>query len=182
MKFYYEENKLVWVAPSCVNYSREHMEILLPWLLEMQEGVYPAEPTGKADNDVRSGIRSHAYFEASCQVAAEIDRRLARTGTDHYLVIDYYCKQIQHDDLARQNHMSFGEVISRISNAMSYISSGQCPRWLACEDCGDFNRCRRKKKGERVAVEYKEYCWYRSRERSRRKRVRHEYTKIVCNT
>ncbi len=149
---------LAWVAPGAVRYDREDTEFLLPWLLEMREGTYPAEPTGGYIEGKRSGISSHAFYESACQVAAEIDLRLARTGQDHYLVLDNYCHGLMDEDIAIKIFMPTWEVRRRIKSAVSYIASGTCPRWINCIDCGKYQTCRRKK---RVGITYQEWKGHR---------------------
>ena len=91
MKEYREKGVLVWVNPNVVWYDLEQVEWLLPQLPDMREGLYPLEPSG-GYVDVQQRITERASFEIVCQVAAEIDIRLARTGLDRYLVEERYCK------------------------------------------------------------------------------------------
>jgi hypothetical protein len=56
--------------------------------------------------------------------------------------------------------MDAREVARRIRSAVSYISSGPCPRWLDCIDCAKYRACRRKK---RAGQTYRQ--WKRSRSR-----------------
>jgi hypothetical protein len=175
----YEKGQLVWVAPGSVRYDRADIDLLLPWLLEMREGAYPAEPSGGYVEGKRAGVSSHAFYESACQVAAEIDNRLAMTGTDHYLVEEYYIRYNPEEndkeiiaDLAHGNNMPIWEVRRRINSAVSYISSGPCPRWLNCLDCPRYQSCRRKK---RVGVSYRDWTHYKNKEDGRKLK----YTKKV---
>jgi len=167
MREYYEHGRLVWVAPGAVQYTLEHLELLLPWLYHLREGAYPAEPSGSYTGSKRSGLNPHAPYEGVCQVAAEIDRRLAQTGLDRYLVEDYYCKDIPAEELAKQVSLDTARVMSRIKNAVSYIASGPCPRWLDCSACYRFSGCQKKKLGRRRTT-YRDWCRYRRNEQSRR--------------
>ena len=167
-----KEIYLAWVAPGSVRYNQEDISFLLPWLIAMRGGVYPAEPSGGYLEGKRTGISSHAFYEAACQVAAEIDSRLARTGADHYLVIDFYCNKLTDEDIAIKIFMPTREVRRRIKSAVSYIASGTCPRWLNCVDCVKYQTCRRKK---RVGVTYREWTRYKNREEGRRPK----YTNLV---
>jgi len=158
MRRRYEKGQLVWVAPGAVRYDREDIDLLLPCLLEMREGAYPAEPSGGYVEGNRAGVSSHAFYEAACQVAAEIDSRLARCGLDRYLVEDSLCRGIEAEDLAPRLDMAPWEVRRRINSAVSYIASGPCPRWLNCIDCPRYSSCRRKK---RVGVTYRDWVGHR---------------------
>jgi len=174
MREYYEKGKLIWVAPGAIQYTIEHLELLLPWLYHMREGAYPAEPSSSYTGGKRSGLNAHAPYESVCQVAAEIDRRLAQTGLDRYLVEDYYCQDIPVEELAKRVSLDAGRVNMRIKNAVSYIASGTCPRWLDCRQCGRYAKCQKQKKDERKPMTYRDWIRYKSRERDRR--ARHKYT------
>ena len=154
----YEKGKLIWVAPGAVRYNSEHIWLLLPWLYEMREGVYPVEPAGGYTEGKRPGIGHRAPYETICQVAAEIDRRLAVTGLDRYLVEDVFCLGLTPSELASKLHMEEREINRRIRSAVGYIASGPCPRWLHCIDCPRYQQCLRKK---RVGVSYRD--WVRNR-------------------
>ena len=161
MKEIYEKGRLAWVAPGAVRYTLEHIELLLPWLYDMREGAYPPEPSGSYTGGKRSGLSHHAPYEAACLVAAEMDRRLAQTGLDRYLVEDYYCQSLTVDEIARKLGLDDYQVMRRIRSAVSYIASGSCPRWLNCIDCGDYTRCRREK---RVGISYRDWVRHRRRQ------------------
>lgn len=167
MKEYYENGRLVWVAPGAVHYSFEHIMLLLPWLYDMREGAYPAEPGGGYTGGKRSGLNPHAPYEAVCQVAAEIDWRLAQTGLDRYLVEDYYCKGIPIAELAKQVSLDADRVKSHIRNAISYIASGTCPRWLDCRQCSRYARCQKPMKEKRTPTTYRSWVRYKNREQNR---------------
>jgi len=168
----YEKGKLVWVSPNNVLYDGADIDILLPWLQYMREGDYPVEPSG-GYVEGKSSRTTRAYYEAACQVAAEIDRRLAMTGTDRELVEKHYCLGYTDEDIARHYHMDLWEVSRRINSAVSYIASGPCPRWLPCPECGKRLRCikleRLLNKGQkRITYTYDEWTRYRNREEGRK--------------
>jgi len=100
----YEKGKLIWVAPGSVRYDAPDIDIVLPWLYYMREGDYPVEPSG-GYVEGRTNRLTRAYYEAACQVAAEIDRRLAMTGTDRELVEKHYCLGYTGEDIARHYQM-----------------------------------------------------------------------------
>lgn len=149
MKEYRDKGKLIWVAPGAVHYSLEHVEWLLPQLRSLREGNYPPEPKDSGYVDVQQRITERAPFEIVCQVAAEIDIRLARTGLDRYLVEEEYCKGLSELEIAQMLHMDDFEVYKRIRSAVSYIASGPIPRWIAT--------------GKRKGVSYRE--WVNNRRR-----------------
>src|SRR4030042_772809 len=167
-----ERNVLLWVAPGAVRYTPEHIDLLLPWLLEMREGVGPAEPQSGYAGGSRSGAKDHAHYEAWCQVAAEIDLRLSMTGTDREYVEKYYCGNWTDEAIGRWYNKNILEVRRFIRSAVSYISSGPCPRWLNCVDCSKYQSCRRKKW---VGVTYPEWTRYKNREDGRKLK----YTKML---
>jgi hypothetical protein len=145
MRRRYEKGQLVWVAPGAVRYDAVDTDFLLPWLLIMREGSYPVEPSGGYVEGKRTGVSSHAFYETACQVAAEIDIRLAMCFPDNYLVIDSYCRGLEDEQIARDNHLDVREVRRRLKSAVSYIAAGPCPRWIDCIGCPDYQKCSAKK-------------------------------------
>ena len=132
MKEHWDKSgNLIWVAPSAVKFNREHIDFLLPILGKMIEGWYPAEPNQK--NSPKSRRFTHAHFEIICEIAAEIETRLARTKQDRYLVEDKYLKGMSEEEIARKTSMDEIEVENHILSAVSYISSGHIPRWIETE-------------------------------------------------
>lgn len=164
-------SELVWVSPGSVVYNAEDIDLLLPWLIEMREGAYPVEPTGGYARGKRSGT-TRAYYEQASQVAAEIDRRLAMTGTDRELVEKAYCEGYEDEDISKHYHMDVYDVRRRINSAVSFISSGPCPRWLPCSVCGKMEKCNKyrsmlEKGQKRITYTYRQ--WVRSRSRQHQK-------------
>ncbi len=175
---HWEKGELIWVAPGAVRYDAGDVEFLLPWLDDMREGAYPVEPTGGYIEGKRAGITSAAYYERACQVAAELDRRLAMTGTDRFLIEEYYCRdwpsndypdEMKFEAIGDMVNMDRYDVRRRIRSAFSYISGGPCPRWLDCIDCPDYEKCLarryppRKFDKQPVGISYRQ--WVRSRSR-----------------
>ena len=146
-----------------ITFDREDMELLLPHLYRLREGTIPAElnPQGESAGRAR-GIQARATFERACQIAAEIDIRLARCGTDREYAESSYCDGITDEAIASRYHTDVWNVRRCIKAVMDYISSGECPRWLACSDCGMFDKCRKQKKGRK---EYSYLDWKRYRVR-----------------
>ncbi len=164
MQRYYDHGALTWVSPGAIRWDREDIDLLLPWLYVMREGRYPPEPvTSGYVGGNRSGVNSYAPFETVCQVAAELDRRLARTGLDCILVEHSYCDQMSDSELAKRYGMEEWEVRRHLQSAVSYISSGKCGRWLACSSetwyCLLFERCKK----HRPAISYTDWKWHRQK-------------------
>jgi len=151
VKEYREKGRLIWVALGAVHYDLEQVEWLLPQLKDLREGNYPSEPRETGYVGIQQRITERAPFEVVCQIAAEIDIRLARTGLDHYLVEDKYCKGLSESEIAQNLYMDEFEVYKRIRSVVTYIASGSIPRWITTE----------KRKG----ISYRE--WVRSRTRYR---------------
>ncbi len=154
MKRFYEKNELVYVSPGSARFDMEDILFLLPWLYEMREGTGPVPPESGYVGGNRTGIKAYGRHEAWCQVAGEIDRRLARCGLDRFLVEQSYCQETDDETLAAMVFLPVREIQRRIRSAVGYISSGPCPRWQNCVDCLKRSRCRRKK---RVGVTYREW-------------------------
>jgi hypothetical protein len=72
------------------------------------------------------------------------------------------------DELHHLYGMDVWDIENHIRSAVTYIASGPCPRWLACEDCGLYETCQRGCKGKRTALTYSEWrnkrraSWVRS--------------------
>jgi hypothetical protein len=151
-------SSLSYVAPSAVRYNREDIEFLLPWLKQMREGAGPHEPESGYVGGKKTGISPRAGYELWCQVAAEIDNRLQRTGMDRFLVERHYCDGLDIETIACWVFLPTREIQRRINSALSYISSGPCPRWLHCVDCKNYKHCRQKR---RVGITYKDWKSHR---------------------
>jgi len=163
-----DKNQLSYIEPGALRYDIEDMEFLLPWLPELREGAYPSEPAGGYTESKTPGGSTHAYYETACQVAAELDDRLARTGLDRYIVEDFYCLRLSDADIARKLSLPDREEVRRRRlNALTYIASGRCRRWLNCIDCPEYEKCRQKETPPRkfsrqpVGIPYRQ--WVRSR-------------------
>ena len=116
-----------------------------------RDGMWP--PEYKRSGYVESptlNINAEASFVRAKVIWGEIDIRLAKCGRDRYLVEKNYCEGLPEDTIAREVGMDLWSVHKRINAVMSYISSGECPRWLDCEVCGQHEQCHKKKKGRKA--------------------------------
>jgi hypothetical protein len=161
----YEGNKIAWVSWDGLNYSPEHVQWIMPYLYDLREGRYPLRHKETGYKGGSTSRRSTAPFENACLIAAELDRRLARTGLDRHVVELYYCEQWQPDRIAKHLSLTEDDVWQKLDNAVSYIASGECPRWLDCRDCGRLKKCRKKGRLKRRAVDYREWGRRKNRER-----------------
>ncbi len=150
--------KIIWISSGSLNYTREHNEWILWYLQDLRAGKYPLRlsETGYTGGGSRAQC-SVAPFERACDVAAELDRRLSQTGLDRILVEMKYIYRMEPDAIARYFGLETEYVERHIESAVSYISSGDCPRWLGCQECGEFKSCRKGKRGKRAAVGYGEW-------------------------
>ena len=151
----YEKGQLIWVSPGSVNYSAAHVQLLLPYLYQMRIGCYPIDPRETGYTDTNWGeLRKTAPYIQACEVAGELDSRLAKTGQDRYILEDFYCNGMELYKIARKLNLSEEKVGMKVSSSFSYISSGPCRRWLNCIDCLLYSKCRKKK---RVSISYQEW-------------------------
>lgn len=112
-----------WYAPREIRFQRRQ----IPWLLEhlemLREGRWPANPDPErlacGCNRQRTG---RAPFETPCQVAGELDARLARLGVDRYLVEDRYCLDRSELLIAMRTGIELEDVYRRLRSAMAYVS------------------------------------------------------------
>ncbi len=154
---------LAYISPGSVRFEPEDTALLFPWLPAMREGVGPAEPGDGYNGGRGHRRRDHAHYEAWCKIAAEYDRRLAKCHEDR-LIAERYLYYIETDTknllhpqtlaeydeainaIARETDRQPGYVKRALQNVLSYISSGQCPRWINCIDCLEYPHCRKRKK------------------------------------
>lgn len=165
MNRHYEKGQLIYISPGSVRFDLEDIEFLLPYLEQMREGLGPVPPESGYVGENRSGIKAYGKHEAWCQVAAEIDRRLARTGLDRFIIEHFYIKQTPVETIAIMIFQTTREIERRIKSSISYISSGPCPRWQNCIDCLKHSKCKRKK---RVGITYRQWKRYKNREENRK--------------
>jgi hypothetical protein len=114
-----------WYAPRQIRFCRVQMIWLLSWLPLLREGSWPAnpQPTGYTETPRVQHSRSlHASFETPCQIAAEVDARLARCGLDRYLLEDCFIWGMSEDELAGKLGIPVEDVSWRITSALNYIS------------------------------------------------------------
>ena len=130
----WEGLKLVWVSPGSFNFSPEHLLWVLPMLNEIRSGYYPRDPAGDTGKG-RGGTRLRCPFSEAAIIAAEIDRRLARCGLDRYIAEECYVGGISVSDLAGKLYMDEFEISRRLAAVVSYVASGPCARFQACERC-----------------------------------------------
>ena len=167
MQSYYDKDELIWVAPGAVRYDIEQVEFLLPWLENMRAGNYPPEPVGGYVGGSRSRSSHRASYEAICQVAAELDSRLARTRLDRYLVEDYYCNPSRTRNSPANSRCRPGK--SAAASALPSLISPPAPApggstaWTAPLTAS----CRRKK---RVGISYADWKRMRVHQWSERKK------------
>jgi hypothetical protein len=164
----YEGNKIVWISEGTLNYSPDHVAWLLEYLEDLKEGRYPVRHKDSGYTGRTRG-RKVWYQMKAVMAYIEISRRLAKCGTDRLLVELYYCQGWDVDRIAKYVSKTPEDVIDRIGNVISYISSGDCPRWLECRKCGRFGICRKRKKLRRRTYTYEEWVEYQNRERNRKK-------------
>jgi hypothetical protein len=167
----YEANKIVWISEGSLNYSREHIEWLLPYLYELEAGNYPLR---HKETGYIGGNRSRHIMKQmkAILIYIEISRRLAHAGTDRLLVEMFYCWEWTSEKIAKYLHTNEQDILIRIENTVSYICD-ECPKWLDCRDCARYDGrlgapvCRKKKKGRRRTYTYQEWVRYRNNERTR---------------
>lgn len=122
----------LWWEPREIIFNKEQVLWLLAWLLSIREGNWPPDHryTGYTDALGVTKTRSHrAPFEASCQVAAELDVRIRACGQDGEMLNAYYCHGLEVSRIARLVKMDEGQVSRRIGRALRYIASGPDRRW-----------------------------------------------------
>lgn len=121
-----------WYSCGDIRFCRQQMIWLLVYLSALRGGLWPVEEktTGYTDSSrVQRSRNRHAYFESPCQIAAEVDIRLAQCGMDRYLVEDLCVNGIREDDLAGKLGLDVEEVNRRVSAVLNYISGWRRKRY-----------------------------------------------------
>jgi hypothetical protein len=149
---------LAYVSPGSVQYWPEDIALLIPYLLQMREGVGPVDPRPAKDAGIRGSGRHGSRNEAWCQVAAEIDTRAAHCHEDRF-ILEAYVKWLDEltaaptedkeqqaiEQIAKGIHRDPAKVRRDLNSVLSFIASGPCARWQACLDCAEYGRCSKKK-------------------------------------
>jgi hypothetical protein len=155
MSIRYEKGELVYVSPGSVSFSQEQCRWLLHFYHDLEKGLYVPEGV---ESTGRSGRNNMAPHEQSCQIYAELNKRLSMTGLDRYVVEEMYADYVWEDnryrnpfpaEIAKKIHKDEAYVIKVAQSVISYIGSGPCPRWVDCKKCKHFERCTRRNKGRR---------------------------------
>ena len=116
------ESLMPW-QPWEIRFTREQVEWLLPHLEEMRRGQYPSEgqDTGYYDVPIKHHPSGHAPFETPCMIAAELDMRIERCGSDGILLRWHYCEGKSLDEISKGAHRSRDDIERRIARVMAYI-------------------------------------------------------------
>ena len=104
----------IWYEPREIIFSREQMLFLIEFLPLLIEGIWPPNPQGSGYTEVPNVQRSrsrHAYFETPCQIAAEVEWRLNRTGIEGKLLVSEIRQGLMLEELQPESR-----------NALNYIS------------------------------------------------------------
>lgn len=82
-------------SPRDFHFTSEQILWILPHLKELKVGLYPPEPSsGYTENPInKKQPTSHAPYETACQIAAEIEVRLKRTGLAGELLYAQVCAE-----------------------------------------------------------------------------------------
>jgi len=85
----YRIKNMNWWRPGKITFSRDQMLFLLEHLELLKQGIYPPDPFSPNLNAIpySQTIRTTAYFEKACQLAAEVEVRLDACGVDGKLLL-----------------------------------------------------------------------------------------------
>ena len=124
-----------WYSWSDIGFCREQMLWLVENLAGLRKGSYPPrpDPTGYIERPGigTNAISAHARFERPCQLAAEVDARLERTGKDG----DVLC----HEVIVLQAR-AYGLLSGSARSALSYISGWRRKRGSYAKWCYERKR------------------------------------------
>lgn len=113
-----------WYSPSQINYSVEQLRsFLLPNLQTLRDGEYPPDPrdTGYERTSHRMD-RSSASFCTPCELAAEIEVRLAQIGNDGSIILLLYVYGHTLSEVAMKHKRTEYEILRDSGKMLRYIS------------------------------------------------------------
>jgi hypothetical protein len=116
-----------WYRASEIKFTQRQIIWILENLTLFREGIYPTNPYGSGyteapHNRCRKGSARHAPFERACDVAAEVEVRLKRTGLDGFLLEAIHCWGKDETEMAAIMGMGLAAVFKRTDNALRYIA------------------------------------------------------------
>ena len=103
-----------WWVPREIIFNREQVMWIIEHLDMMVEGNWPANPQGSVYTmapNIRQSGRKKAYFETPCQIAAEVEYRLNKTGVEGKLLVSeikqgLYWEELQPESKRALNYIS----------------------------------------------------------------------------
>jgi len=116
-----------WYRASEIKFTRRQVIWILENLNIFREGIYPANPGSGGYTDApytgsRKRSSRHAPFERACDIAAEVEVRLKRTGLDGFLLEAIHSWGKDETDMAGIMGMNLEVVFRRTDNALRYIA------------------------------------------------------------
>lgn len=119
------ERKQIWFSPGEINFSRQQLvTFLLPNLLDLRQGMWPREnrETGYDKETKSPNKNKRAPFEYACQIAAEIDARLALIGPQSAIVELLAVYDAEPLQVARDYNMSEEKLYKEYRQMLNFIS------------------------------------------------------------
>jgi hypothetical protein len=117
----------LWYRASEIKFTQRQVIWILENLTLFREGMYPSNPGSGGYTDTpytrgrKAGAR-HAPFEHACDIAAEVEVRLKRTGLDGFLLEAIHCWGKDETEMAGVMGMNLTAVFKRTDNALRYIA------------------------------------------------------------
>ena len=116
-----------WYRPSEIKFTQRQVIWILEYLTLFREGIYPTDPGTSGYTDApytgsRKRSARHAPFERACDIAAEVEVRLKRSGLDGFLLEAIHCWGKDETEMAGVMGMSLAAVFRRTDNALRYIA------------------------------------------------------------
>ena len=102
-----------WYEPREIIFSREQMMFLIEFLPLLIEGIWPPNPQGSGYTEtpnVQHSRSKHAYFETPCQIAAEVEWRLKRTGIEGKLLVSEIRQGLMLEELQPESRRALNYI------------------------------------------------------------------------
>jgi len=105
-----------------IRFSERQIVWVFRNLIELKLGRWPVDYTDYTDlpSGKKKGVHE-AYFCAPMRIAAEVEMRLERAGSDGLLCVDYFTVGLSQECLAKCLNCSVEEIGKRIDRALRYV-------------------------------------------------------------
>lgn len=133
-------------TPKTLSFDRNGVEWLVDHAPELRDGIWPGDMPYE-EVEIR-GKRYGSRTPIQALILAELSRRVMRCGMDGLLVEQRMLGKTD-EDIARDRHITLGQIRNGINKVLWYCASGEYPMWWTVRD--------RKGNIKRQGIEYEDW-------------------------